>query len=443
MNKYVVQTVAIYALALLICSFINIDKIAPWYRLEATSQESPLVRGLNKVEGFAQESGVHSAVKKFDCSTAFLFNDTYKDNSDCFLEQEEISDNGGCDPEKMRKLRLMARVLYDQLQRRKLSGTAPRIAHADWTVPAGSVLPDGILKIQYAEQETSAGISVESQDLPATGQVAQSSRPVEKSEVKVEMGANKQLLQQKRLQTSVPVLAPEPPQLHEHDLSPTSILVIGDSLAIGLARSFEYALERYDDVTFARVGKVSSGLAIPHLFDWEKKVQVLIDEYRPNFIVILMGINDANNNIRVDGKKAILGTPSWPVAYQKRVERFLEIIKTKNVPVYWVGLPIVRDEAMTERIWLTNETAKKACTNSSDCRFIDTWQLLTDENGRYTNYKKDSKGYNVRIRAKDGVHFSREGGDLLTNYILDYITKYVDLHPKKASSVSQEDKSTM
>ena len=131
------------------------------------------------------------------------------------------------------------------------------------------------------------------------------------------------------------------------------------------------------------------------------------------------------------------------MAYQKRVERFLGIIKSRNVPVYWVGLPIVKDDAMTQRICLTNETAKKACTDTNDCRFIDTWQLLTDENGRYTNYKKDSKGYSVRIRAKDGIHFSREGGDLLTSYILKYIAKYVELHPKKNSAVSEKEKQIM
>lgn len=426
MNKYVVQTVAIYALALFICSFVNIDKITPWYRLElASSDNSPVLQGIESVEWLAQESGMQSAVKKFDCSTAFLFNDSYKDNSDCFLQLEQSGCNAEEPLDKTARLRLLARVVYDRLNQARAG--APRIVHADFREPFGAFSARDVRNVQYG--------------VPSAGQ--QQETPSQKSDVDVEMGANTQLLRQEAMKTSVPIVAPEAPQLKEHDLTPTSILVIGDSLAIGLARSFERALEKYDNVTFARVGKVSSGLAIPHLFNWEKKVQVLIDEYKPSFIIILMGINDANNNIRIDGRKAVLGTAFWPVAYQKRVERFLDIIKSKNVPVYWVGLPIVKDVAMTDRIWLTNETAKKACSNSNDCRFIDTWQLLTDENGRYTNYKKDSNGYSVRIRAKDGIHFSREGGDLLTNYILKYIAKYVELHHKRESALSGKEKQIM
>ncbi len=428
MKKYVVQTVAVYAIALVICSFINIDKIAPWYRLEfATTSDEPLSQGITAMERLSEDSGLHSVVKKLDCSTAFLFNDTYKDNSDCYLDKDLSSENADVSPDREARLRLMARVVYDRLRQCGRNSLTPRIIHADWHGAAGSLPLRRIRTVQY---EAADNPGLEQQDTPREG-------------VSVEVGASKQLLRQEAMKTPSPIVAPEAPKLKEHDLSPTSILVIGDSLAIGLARSFEEALENYDNVTFARVGKVSSGLAIPHLFDWEKKVQVLIDEYKPSFIIILMGINDANNNIRIDGEKAVLGTPFWPVAYQKRVERFLGIIKSRNVPVYWVGLPIVKDDAMTQRICLTNETAKKACTDTNDCRFIDTWQLLTDENGRYTNYKKDSKGYSVRIRAKDGIHFSREGGDLLTSYILKYIAKYVELHPKKNSAVSEKEKQIM
>ena len=199
MKKYVVQTVAIYALALLICSFINIDKIAPWYRLEITSQDSPLLKGLNAVDTLAKESGVQSAVKKFDCSTAFLFNDTYKDNSDCFLSKGGVSEADTCSPEKMRKLRLMARVVYDQLRRERLSGAGRRITHADWTVPAGSPFRQSIRNVQFSEPQTSADVAVTTQKELAPAQTAQQDGD---SDVKVEMGANKQLLQQQGVATA-------------------------------------------------------------------------------------------------------------------------------------------------------------------------------------------------------------------------------------------------
>jgi hypothetical protein len=53
-----------------------------------------------------------------------------------------------------------------------------------------------------------------------------------------------------------------------------------------------------------------------------------------------------------------------------------------------------------------------------NCRFIDTFEALCDENRKYTNYLREPDGSSIRIRAKDGIHFSMEGSNLLSKYIL-------------------------
>lgn len=389
MKKYTVQAMVLYALGLALACFLNMDKLLPWYAQETMGEDSAILATLEDAQDVRNAVGITKAVDAFDCSTAFLFNDIYKDNTKCL---DDLSN---------RSLRETWRSM-SQSDRRKA-------AHRVWAM------------LQSASQgaiATTAGYSPASDNkLSVISTGAKDSQ----LEIGIEVAED---TTRETPQDATATATPAPKkELH-------SVLVVGDSLAIGLAKSFEQALKGYNDqIEFARVGKVSSGLAIPHLFDWEKKVQVLIDKHQPDLIIVMMGINDANNNIRVDDRKAILGTAAWPEAYQERVTRFLRIILDYDVPVYWVRLPVVRDEAMTGRIEIANDAAEKACNQFDQCHFIDTLNILTDDNGNYTNFKKDAQGYTIRIRAQDGIHFSSEGGDILSHYILEYISKHMQLRP--------------
>lgn len=389
MKNYASRAVALYGLALALACFLNLDKLLPWYEHETLDMGSPVLQGLRAADTLRADLGVAAAVDAFDCSAAFLFNETYKDNSKCF-------DFGAAVGQREQLARLWAALTPRQQEQaalelyRRLGGGIRQVEFAP-AAPEAPVAGPALAVISTGGDKT--GLSL---GLP--------------------LGS----------EGGGPETAPATPE----KLPLKSVLVLGDSLALGLATPIERALKQYNEqISFAQVGKVSSGLVIPHLFDWEKKVQVLIEQHQPDLIIVMMGINDANNNIRMADSRAILGTPAWPVAYQERVERFIAIIAEKNVPTYWVGLPVVRDEAMTGRIEIANSAAEKACAGFELCRFIETKKLLTDDNGNYTNYKKDPQGYSIRIRAQDGIHFSNEGGDLLSRYILDYISKYVQLSP--------------
>lgn len=387
MKNYTVQGILIFVLGLGLGCFLNLDKLAPWYVPSAASADAPLDRVFAAAGSLRDASGVSSAVDAFDCSCAFLFNEMYKDNTKCLDLELESSAPGVHFSEDLR-LRLAA---MPREERRALAFSLYR-------------------RIQELHAVAPAGFDI----APVHGpQLAVTSTG----------SANSQLTLGLDAQT-------EPRKEAPGKLPLRSVLVLGDSLALGLAASLERSLKEYNDqIDFARVGKVSSGLATPHLFDWEKKVQVLIDNHKPDIIVVLMGINDANNNIHIDNRKAVLGTAAWPDAYQQRVERFLNTITSNNVPTYWVSLPVVRDKAMTDRIRIANAAAKNACASFDLCHFVDIAAILTDEDGNYTNYKKDEKGYSIRIRAQDGIHFSTDGGNLLSRYILDYISNFVELRP--------------
>lgn len=197
-----------------------------------------------------------------------------------------------------------------------------------------------------------------------------------------------------------------------------SVLLVGDSLAHGLALSLGRELKDRKGTVFSFVAKVASGLNNPNVFNWERTVRMLIEHGAPDLLLVMMGVNDANNHIREGSRLCAVGTPEWGQAYENKVESFLRIASENNVHVCWIGIPVVREEGLQNRVLLANMAARNACNRVGNCRFIDTFEALCDENKKYTNYLKEPSGASVRIRAKDGIHFSMEGSNLLSNFIL-------------------------
>jgi lysophospholipase L1-like esterase len=197
-----------------------------------------------------------------------------------------------------------------------------------------------------------------------------------------------------------------------------SVLLVGDSLAHGLAVSLGPDLKDRAGAAFSCFAKVSSGLSNPNVLNWEKTIQMLLQKGAPSLILIMMGVNDANNHIRDGNRLCLVGTPEWAQAYENRVESFLRIVSASHARVYWIGVPVVREGWLQSRVLLANMAARNACVKLENCHFIDTSDALCDENRNYTNYLKEANGSSVRIRAKDGVHFSQAGSNLLARYIL-------------------------
>ena len=50
--------------------------------------------------------------------------------------------------------------------------------------------------------------------------------------------------------------------------------------------------------------------------------------------------------------------------------------------------------------------------------FVDTYTAFASDTGGYTEYLSDPSGRLIKVRAKDGVHFDRRGGDIIARDVL-------------------------
>ncbi len=191
-----------------------------------------------------------------------------------------------------------------------------------------------------------------------------------------------------------------------------SVLVVGDSFAVGIGQTMANSLKGMG-VSVAQKGKVSSGLNSPKFYDWEQKLTEFIAAERPDVLVAMISGNDAHNGS---------GSEAWKTAYAQRVKSFVGLATGAGVGVYMVGLPPMGDSGYSDRARQANQVVRDVCSGTGQCRFVDAWSLFADEGGAYTREKRFGDK-TLALRAKDGVHLTMNGYTLLTNSILDSIAR--------------------
>lgn len=198
-----------------------------------------------------------------------------------------------------------------------------------------------------------------------------------------------------------------------------SVLVAGDSLSIFLADALRPLLAGRPGTTFAAKGKVSSGLARPDFFDWEREMARQSAATRADTVLIMIATNDNQTLTRPDGAKVAFGRPGWEAEYTRRVRRLVELARSGNsrARIYWIGAPVMADARLNADVAAINAILARQVASLPGCRFVDVSRTLADAKGRYAPSLSISGGTRP-IRTKDGVHLMPYGARLLAEACL-------------------------
>ena len=100
----------------------------------------------------------------------------------------------------------------------------------------------------------------------------------------------------------------------------------------------------------------------------------------------------------------------------------IAVLKSKGVPVLWVGLPAVRGpKAMSDTLFLNS--LYRDAAGKAGITYVDVWDGFVDEAGRFLLQGPDFEGQIRRLRAADGVYFTRAGARKLAHYAEREITR--------------------
>jgi hypothetical protein len=106
----------------------------------------------------------------------------------------------------------------------------------------------------------------------------------------------------------------------------------------------------------------------------------------------------------------------WVELYREKIEEMIGVLKSKGVPVLWVGLPVVRGPKATADTAFLDALYRDAA-GKAGITYVDVWDGFVDEAGRFLQQGPDFEGQVRRLRSNDGVYFTRAGALKLAHYV--------------------------
>jgi hypothetical protein len=247
----------------------------------------------------------------------------------------------------------------------------------------------------------------------------------------------------------------------------TTIVVMGDGMADWLAYGLEDAFSDSPEVAIVRQNKQRSGLIRYEArsdLDWWHVARDDLAQEKANYVVVMLGLSDRQNisekDVAKEAEKAqqeknaqnpaaqkqpadkshqpLIAAPEqkyprgvipfrsdrWAQIYSRRIDLMIAALKSKGVPVFWVGLPSIRGTRSTADAVYLNDLFR-ARAERAGVDYIDIWDGFVDEAGKYSSYGPDYEGQIRRLRSGDGVFFTKYGARKLAHYVEHEIRRYM------------------
>src|SRR5262249_2745074 len=267
--------------------------------------------------------------------------------------------------------------------------------------------------------------------------------------------------------------APSPRQTESTVAPTTSIVVMGDDMADWLAYGLEDVFSDSPEISIVRKNKLYSGLLRYDAkgdLDWWHVARDTLGQEKADYVVMMVGVNDRQDirekdlvkeaetrakdqqakdeaekrtgqktakaddtqetgaRVAQSGNKA--GGPvefrgdEWAKIYSRRIDDTITALKSKGVPVIWVGLPSIRGARSTADAAYLNDLYR-ARAERAGITYVDVWDGFVDEAGKYSNYGPDYEGQVRRLRLSDGVFFTKAGAIKLARYVEQELSRYM------------------
>jgi hypothetical protein len=259
----------------------------------------------------------------------------------------------------------------------------------------------------------------------------------------------------------------------------TSIVVMGDDMADWLAYGLENVFADSPEIGIVRKNKLNSGLVrydSKSDLDWWHVARDTLAQEKADYVIMMLGIGDrqdigekdlakeaeakakdqqvkdeadkktgqkpakpdnsakpdntdeaaaAVQRVKKGGGPAEFRGDEWAKVYSRRIDETISALKSKGVPVIWVGLPSIRGARSTSDVAYLNDLYRSRAERAG-ITYIDVWDGFVDEAGKYSNYGPDYEGQVRRLRLTDGVFFTKSGAIKLARYVDHELRRFMN-----------------
>ena len=241
-------------------------------------------------------------------------------------------------------------------------------------------------------------------------------------------------VQAPRPQAKKRVTAPPPMVITDQPSEPradptTFILVVGDSLSEMLAGGLAEAFEANPDVQVLRRGRSSSGIVRDDYYDWRKALRdMLASNEKVTHVVMMLGSNDRQQLKDATGATLDPFTDGWREAYGARVEEIAAIVGERGIPLFWVGMPPMQNGRMSADMLALNEIIRARLAGAK-ATYVDIWEAFVDPQNRYAIVGPSLTGETTKLRAGDGIHFTKPGARMAAHFVEIELKRSIDKAP--------------
>jgi hypothetical protein len=194
------------------------------------------------------------------------------------------------------------------------------------------------------------------------------------------------------------------------------VIVIGDTMAEQLAQGLaETFFPERPEIAVIKKVRALSGLVRSDYYNWLTEAGNIVAKERVSAFVVMLGVND-RQVLRDETGPHEIRSDRWRDLYAKRVDDFLARLKEKGTPVYVAGLPPTSAQRLTADMQYINEILRERAARAG-VRYIDVWEGFVDEQGQFSASGAAMDGQMRRLRAGDGIHFTRAGSRKLAHYV--------------------------
>lgn len=188
----------------------------------------------------------------------------------------------------------------------------------------------------------------------------------------------------------------------------------GDAFAEGLHGGLADAFANDARVQVQKKVRTIGPLIRP---EWEDEVRAEeVSRDLAHIAVVMLGLYDRQIIRQPNAKPLSIGSEEWQTEYGRRLDRWLKALKKRNIAVYVVGQPVLRDPRQQAHAETLNEVMREKA-QSNGIRFIDIMETFQDESGNFSQFGPDLSGNRQKQREGDGVTFTTNGNRKLAHFV--------------------------
>ncbi|MGI6244182.1 MAG: hypothetical protein ACOYJQ_00240 [Pseudochelatococcus sp.] len=200
----------------------------------------------------------------------------------------------------------------------------------------------------------------------------------------------------------------------------TFIAVIGDTLGEALAGGLREAFASAREIAVVNRAGADTSLMRAQTPDWAFLTRDYSREGMPASQPITVGVvligAEPPRSLSEDDTEIPVGAPRWRELMTARIESLIRTFVDRGIPLIWVGLPPMKNEAHSVSASALNALYREEVQRAGGV-FVDIWAGFSNDEKGFAANGPDVRGQTTQLRSGDGIGLTKAGGRKAAHFV--------------------------